>query len=405
MNLSSRSVTSAAAVFLTVLAHQVLDHRAAAAARDAVEAGKAAGSEALAVYGTPEGLKENIAVPWTSGEMFPPQPPTGEEEAGCPSSAGYMKVELGAPGPTGDLAGLTVRQDTELSGSFDHYVSGPARISGVCADGIVACAPGSWEDCSFHRWTADANGRISLERLDGNDLKECYCVNDGCAEGYAQEHLLNITRDIASSAAAAVMAAVKGLALVETRAIPGRSAWSARDMTSEACGGGDEAVDVEEVTAAVENSGEAVETVRTETGDFRDARESVTALHRTVRTETGPDSFALYYEDAEGGERKIVLDTEETWGPFPECVDACRVRLTVKDTQASADGQTARYRFEVVEGDYAVLACVDGACPAGEGEQVIEPCSCLDASSRVFASMVKMEGVGRSIINSSGVKK
>ena len=86
-------------------------------------------------------------------------------------------------------------------------------------------------------------------------------------------------------------------------------------------------------------------------------------------------------------------------------MEACNVKKSTKDTQASRGGHTALFRYDVTEVDYLLKECDEGACPLEDGEEVLVDCSCLNEFDTAFTSMALLEGAARTVICSSGVKK
>jgi hypothetical protein len=91
-----------------------------------------------------------------------------------------MLEVLVQPSGTGDLGRVTVARDTDLDGSVDSTANLPVPVSGICANGVVSCQPGSWNGCSFFRWDVDAGQALKLTSVDMPKLAGCYCLNNSC---------------------------------------------------------------------------------------------------------------------------------------------------------------------------------------------------------------------------------
>ncbi len=173
--------------------------------QSAKQAGIGSANAALSVIGTQPGITTNIANPIAGGTQMTTL--DGKKsfngQATCPSSKSFLAVTI-LPSSSGDLSSVIVQEDTALSGQFNYAYQVPIRVSGICANGIISCNAGSWNNCSYYQWAADANSRVSLAQVPSiEQLAGCYCINNSC--GVSVMTTLNlILRDLGTAVANAM---------------------------------------------------------------------------------------------------------------------------------------------------------------------------------------------------------
>ncbi len=96
----------------------------------------------------------------------------------CPSSREFVTVLLTPSG--GGEAGIMVGEDLDMDGTVEYTYSAPVNASGVCANGIISCDPGTWNSCRGYKWFANPAGQTSLTEVSITDLGGCYCINNSC---------------------------------------------------------------------------------------------------------------------------------------------------------------------------------------------------------------------------------
>lgn len=114
-----------------------------------------------------------------------------------------MLTLLGSPGNTGDLQSLIVSADLNLDGTPDSTISPARPVSGVCANGLVSCDAGTWNNCTAWSWVATAS-QINLQTVGMRQLKGCYCINNSCGSSLSWSNLGLILSDLGSGAAQAI---------------------------------------------------------------------------------------------------------------------------------------------------------------------------------------------------------
>ncbi|MGK7346030.1 MAG: hypothetical protein ACNS63_09510 [Candidatus Nitrospinota bacterium M3_3B_026] len=372
---------------------------------DSEKLGQEAGYRALESFGTLDGLRDNLISPMIGGDELPVQGgETVEISIPCPATTNFLDVTVGPAGSGGDISNIHFRQDTDLDGSIDHssYLD-VQRVSGVCADGVISCEAGTWANCNFYRWNAGTSGQIALEPLSKNELKECYCVNNSCAAGVVSERLLSITRDLGAGMIDAIHGANPHIAISESNISAGHAVYSARNMADASC---ESATDqaTGDLYINVESSVGSVDSIKAQTNDFETGRTRMENISSNLSANVDFSSVTLYYQD-EYGSHNTALEPSEAYGSFPECVEVCKVRKSLNDTQASRDGHTALFRYDVTEVDYILKKCDEGVCPLEASEDILADCSCLNEFNTAFTSMALLEGAARTVICSSGVRK
>lgn len=106
---------------------------------------------------------------------------TMNQQGTCQNSAAFLEI-LAIPSATGDITQLNIRQDKNWDGVFDSLVTNTTIMSGVCANGIISCNPGTWNDCRYYKWEADPTKTPVLTEVVLSDLGGCYCINDSCGQ-------------------------------------------------------------------------------------------------------------------------------------------------------------------------------------------------------------------------------
>lgn len=374
-------------------------------AQEAADLGRQAGTQALESFGTLEGLREKLISPMTADGELPVQGgETVDISIPCPATNNFLEVTVGPAGSGGDISSVYFRQDTDLDGSIDYssYLD-VQRISGVCADGVISCDTGTWSYCKFYRWSVSASGQIILQPLEENELKKCYCVNNSCASGVVSERLPGITRDLGAGMVDAIHGANPHIAISESEISPGHAVYSARDTSDASC---ESAIDqaIGDLYIDVESSVDSVDAMKAQTSDFETGRARMENISSNLSADVDSSSVTLYYQD-EYGSRDIDLAPTETYGSFPQCVEACKVRKSTRDTQSSREGHTALFRFDIQETDYILKNCDKGVCPLEADEAILVDCSCLNEFNTAFTSMALLEGAARTVICSDRVKK
>jgi hypothetical protein len=147
----------------------------ASAARDAAEA-------ALRQFGSSDAIRRNASLPLTS-ENAPLAAIDGSASASVqisnPSSAAFLTIAA-QTAASGDLTPVRVRQDLDFDGNLDYSYQPPLPISGICANGVISCDAGTWDNCRTYSWTSNSAGCVSLRATPMNTLAGCYCVNQSC---------------------------------------------------------------------------------------------------------------------------------------------------------------------------------------------------------------------------------
>lgn len=176
-----------AAFSLPVPLHaQTAEDRARAAAQAA--RAKSADSDALlGNYVTPGLAGETISTV-DSSKAFTPN-------LACQKSATLLEL-LAQPNASGDIGTLSISRDRDLDGSFDEALTVPVPVSGICANGLISCTPGTWNTCRFFRWDAAASGTLKLTEVELTDLAGCYCVNNSCGSNLVWGNMASVLKDL-----------------------------------------------------------------------------------------------------------------------------------------------------------------------------------------------------------------
>lgn len=147
--------------------------------------------------GSSDALRGNYLTPGLSGEAISTidQSRTFTPTISCQKSANLLEVLI-QPGGTGDITGVRISQDTDLDGSLDRSGTISRPISGICANGVVSCEPGTWTRCHYFSWAADAARALSLAEVAMPELAGCYCVNNSCGANLVWGNLDDVLKDL-----------------------------------------------------------------------------------------------------------------------------------------------------------------------------------------------------------------
>ncbi|HUD92663.1 hypothetical protein [Sphingobium sp.] len=176
---------------------QTAEDRARAAA--AAARAKSADSDALlGNYVTP-GLAGQPVTTVDTSKAFTPN-------LACRKSATLLEL-LAQPNATGDIGTLSISRDSDLDGSFDEALTVPVPASGICANGIISCTPGTWDACRFFRWDASASESLKLSQVELTDLAGCYCVNNSCGNNLVWGNMASVLKDLGGGVVGALTTA------------------------------------------------------------------------------------------------------------------------------------------------------------------------------------------------------
>lgn len=201
---------------------QTMDQRAKAAV-DAVRPN----------FGAPADVERMMSNPLNGASQFSSfdgQTPFSQPIA-CMGSNAFLEVFF-APSGAGDLAPVIIRQDTDFDSVFDVTQTLPAPVSGVCANGVVTCAPGTWTSCQASRWSVGAGNVLALEATTLDQLGGCYCVNNSCGTGLAVLNESYILSDLAGGMAGALSAADPRFAVSTVGKTPFQISLSGQSTTA-----------------------------------------------------------------------------------------------------------------------------------------------------------------------------
>jgi len=177
-------------------------------ADQAATAGTDAANQALGVYGSNEGIRDNAYTPLTSNatqmkSIDGTKSFTGQIQ--CPSSKEFLTVLL-TPQTGGDVSAI-VGEDLNFDGKMEYSYSVPFPVSGVCANGVISCNPGTWNNCMGYKWTANSAAQATLTNASISDLGGCYCINDSCGTNL----FMTQTSQILSTVGGGVAGAIQGI--------------------------------------------------------------------------------------------------------------------------------------------------------------------------------------------------
>lgn len=175
---------------------------------DPRQAAQDSADQALSKFGSPEGIRQNASNPLTSqGALMTTidNKTSFNAQLTCPSSSRFLNVLI-SPTITGDLSPVLIGQDADLDGAIESTYQPPFPISGVCANGVISCAPGQWASCRYYQWTADSGGRANLQEVSQLNLGGCYCVNNSCGANLAMTHLPSVLQAIGGGVVGAIQA-------------------------------------------------------------------------------------------------------------------------------------------------------------------------------------------------------
>lgn len=161
------------------------------------ERARAAAEASRARSGDSEAIRRNYVTPGLAGQPISTvdRSKAFTPNLACRKSATLMEI-LVQPVSSGDLGSVQVARDTDLDGTIDSRTKLPVPVSGICANGVIACQPGTWNQCNYFRWDADAAGNLKLTQVDMPQLAGCYCINNSCGANLAWSNMPSVLGDL-----------------------------------------------------------------------------------------------------------------------------------------------------------------------------------------------------------------
>lgn len=168
------------------------------AAPDDVSAAQTTASQFGGIAGDADAIENNLTQGVVSGSaMTTVDGNTFNANIGCLSDDNFLEVFI-APTSSGDIGTVRLQQDTTKDGRYDRLFDVPFNVSGVCANGLISCDAGTWNNCSYHRWAVDpATSAVGISPAGITEMGNCYCVNNSCGSGLVASNASTIVSDIA----------------------------------------------------------------------------------------------------------------------------------------------------------------------------------------------------------------
>ena len=135
---------------------------------------------------------------------------SGNVQLMCPGADPSIDILI-QPSGTKDLSFITVAYDSNGDGRIDSHATFTGPISGVCADGFARCSPGSWNNCTFYRWTFD--GVLRAEQVPQSLLTNCCCINSSCTSLPFTSYSKQVLQTVGSGVVSAIVRARPRLAV------------------------------------------------------------------------------------------------------------------------------------------------------------------------------------------------
>jgi hypothetical protein len=153
-------------------------------------------------------LLQNVVTPGLAGQAISTVDGATSFTAAlaCEKTAKWLEL-LVQPSSTGDLGTVTISRDTNFDGSFDTALTLPMPVSGVCANGIISCTPGSWNACKYFQWGVDGTATLKLSQVDMPNLSSCYCINNSCGQDLAWSNMASVLGDLGGGVVGALTSA------------------------------------------------------------------------------------------------------------------------------------------------------------------------------------------------------
>ena len=166
-------------------------------AQTAEDRARAAAAAARAKSADSDAILENYVTPGLAGQTISTvdSSKTFTPNLACQKTTTLLEL-LAQPNATGDIGTLSISRDKDLDGSFDEALTLPVPASGICADGIISCTPGTWDACRFFRWDTSATGSLKLSEVELTDLAGCYCVNNSCGNNLVWGNIASVLKDL-----------------------------------------------------------------------------------------------------------------------------------------------------------------------------------------------------------------
>ncbi|WP_342250363.1 hypothetical protein [Sphingomonas sp. OTU376] len=179
---------------------------------------RAAAGAARAKTGDSEALRRNYVTPGLSGEAISTvdNRTAFTPALACRKSATLLEI-LVQPGATGDLSRIELARDTDLDGRIDSRATLPVSASGICANGIVSCEPGSWNQCRYLRWDADPARNLTMTAVTMRELAGCYCINNSCGTNLAWSNMASVLKDLGGGIVGALTTADPRIGVAEAK--------------------------------------------------------------------------------------------------------------------------------------------------------------------------------------------
>lgn len=177
---------------------------------------RAAAAAAATKSSSSDALRSNYLTPALSGQ--PISTVNGSRSfapsLACQKTQTLLEI-LAQPSSTGDIANLHIAQDTDFDGSFDRVQSLGQPVSGICANGVVSCQPGTWNQCHYFAWGLGENQALKLAEVEMASLAGCYCINNSCGTNLAWANLPDILKDLGGGMVAALTTADPRIGVAE----------------------------------------------------------------------------------------------------------------------------------------------------------------------------------------------
>jgi hypothetical protein len=109
----------------------------------------------------------------------------GQAQIACPSSKEFLTVMI-RPKATGDFD-ADIYWDSNLDNKMDKSMT-VNGISGVCANGFIICAPGTWQNCKDYTFEYN-NGDLIVKETYITELSGCFCINSSCGSNLLWNNL------------------------------------------------------------------------------------------------------------------------------------------------------------------------------------------------------------------------